>query len=246
MRALLDAEDAHARNEALDLLMTTAMDPSAARPLRQAALEALQDLPSDVRSRVAEAIGTASAQMDAPDPAASSEDDQIWSSAAAGRLPDRPGDLTRAVAASAPGAPLTTLHALVDALREREKAAGAEEGEWRALRGTVHQALAQRGSRVALYDLRETLAEASGPLPVSFLAAVHAIGDGTCVEPLAAAYTKASPDETWWRQQLASACHAVMARERLTRRSAVVKRAAARFPGAAVLFSASAGSAAAQ
>ncbi len=90
---------------------------------------------------------------------------------------------------------------------------------------------------MALYDLRETLAEASGPLPVSFLAAVHALGDSTCLEPLAGAYTNASPDETWWRQQLASACQAVMAREKLTRRSAVVKRAVARFPAAAPIFS---------
>lgn len=246
MRTLLDAEDAHARNEALDVLVATAMDDSAAPPLRQAALESLRDLPSDVRARVAEALGAAAAPDHSPLPTGSPQRDDVWSNALEGRLPDRPADLTGAVAAFARAAPLTTLHALVDALRQREKSGGDEEGGWRALRGAVHHALAQRGSRVALYDLREALAGAAGPLPVSFLAAVHALGDSTCLEPLAAAYTKASPDETWWRQQLASACHDVMAREKLTRRSAVVKRVLARFPGAAVLFSSSTGSAAAQ
>jgi hypothetical protein len=245
MRALLDAEDAHARTEALDLLVTTAMDSSAAPALRQAALEALQDLPSDVRSRVARALGGTTPETEATSQAVPREDDQIWSNAVEGVLPDRPEDLTGAIAAFAPAAPLTTLHALVDALRQRENA-GDEAGGWRALRGAVHQALAQRGSRVALYDLRETLAEAAAPLPVSFLAAIHAAGDSTCVEPLAAAYTKAGPDETWWRQQLAAACHAVLAREKLTRRSAVVKRAIGRFPDAAVLFVSPASSAGGQ
>jgi hypothetical protein len=246
MRALLDAQDAHARNEALDILMATALDASAPPELRQAAFEALRDLPSDVRSRVAEALGSAATPAGAPPPAASSGDEGIWSNALDGRLPDRPDDLTGPLAAFAPAAPLTTLHALVDALRRREKTAGDEEGGWLALRGAVHNAHAQRGSRVALYDLRETLAEAAGPLPVSFLAAVRVLGDSTCVEPLAAAYVNASPDEAWWRQQLASACQAVMLREKLTRRSAVVKRAVTRFPGAALLFSSPRGSAAAQ
>jgi hypothetical protein len=237
MRALLDAEDAHARNEALDILLATAMDGSALPEIRQAALEALRDLPADVRSRVAEALGAAATPAGAPAPEASSGDDGIWADALEGRLPDRPDDLTGALAAYAPAAPLTTLHALVDALRKRENGGGDGESGWRALRGAVHNVLAQRGSRVALYDLRETLAEAAGPLPVSFLAAVRVLGDSTCLEPLAAAYVKASPDEMWWRQQLASACREVMAREKLTRRSAVVKRAAAKFPAAAALFS---------
>jgi hypothetical protein len=238
MRALLDVEDAHARNEALDILLAMAMDSSVLPEIRQAALEALRDLPADVRSRVAEALGAAGTPAYAPPPEPSSGDDAIWADALEGRLPDRPDDLTGALAAFAPAAPLTALHTLVDVLRQREnQTAGDGEGGWRALRGAVHNALAQRGSRVALYDLRETLAEASGPLPVSFLAAVRVLGDSTCLEPLAAAYVKASAHEIWWRQQLASACRAIMAREQLTRRSAVVKRAVARFPAAAALFS---------
>ena len=84
---------------------------------------------------------------------------------------------------------------------------------------------------MALYDLRESLSEASAPLPVSFLSAVHTIGDSSCLEALALAYINAGEAEEWWRQQLASAFRAVMAREKLTRRSAVVKKIVARWPG---------------
>ena len=42
-----------------------------------------------------------------------------------------------------------------------------------AVRGALHQALALRGSRVALYDLRETIERPPAPLPSSFLAALQ-------------------------------------------------------------------------
>jgi hypothetical protein len=95
--------------------------------------------------------------------------------------------------------------------------------------------LALRGSRVALYDLRETLEERSMRLPVSFLTALHALGDASCLEPLASAWDRAGSDRTAdgqrWRQQLATAFRAITQRERITKRHAVMKRIAARWPG---------------
>ena len=154
-----------------------------------------------------------------------------WSAALEGRLPERPSELREAVQSRAAKATLTSLQKLVDALRARESADVAQAADWRALRGSVHQALAVRGSRVALYDLKESLSEARTPLPVSFLSAVHTVGDSSCLEPLAQAYAHAAAPEEWWRQQLASAFRAVMTREKLTRRSAAVKRVLAKWPG---------------
>ena len=131
----------------------------------------------------------------------------------------------------AAAAPLTALHTLVDAIRTREAVAGEQAPEWTALRGSVHQALAVRGSRVALYDLRESLATSTTALPVSFLSAIHTVGDSSCLEPLAQACARAAASEEWWRQQLASAFRAIMLRQKLTWRSAVVKKIVTRWPG---------------
>jgi hypothetical protein len=229
LRGLLDAGPRVA-TEALDALVTVALDGGAPRQLRMAAVEMLRDLPAEVRAGVADVLGPEAA-LEAEGPESPRQAvKSAWTAALDGRLPDRAADLREAVHARAAAAPLTSLQRLVDALKEREGAAGEHGAEWRALRGTVHQALALRGSRVALYDLRESLSAATTPLPVSFLSALHIVGDSTCLEPLAQAYVRARPDEEWWRQQLLSAFRAVMAREKLTDRSAAVKKIAAKWP----------------
>jgi hypothetical protein len=118
-------------------------------------------------------------------------------------------------------------------VREGSMSAGPRRDEWRAARGALHQALALRGSRVAVYDLRETIEEAREPLPVSFLAALHVIGDESCVESLAAAYARTPNDDARWRHQLGAAFRAITRREKITRRHATFKRIAARWPDAA-------------
>ena len=163
--------------------------------------------------------------------------DAVWKDALDGRLPDAPDELRAAVAARSATAPLNSLRTLVDAVRSREREAGddgpARRG-WLTLRGSLHQALAFRGSRVALYDLRETLEDAATPLPTSFLTALHVLADASCLEPLAAAWGAAEPDRTAeglrWRQQLASALRAIAQREKITKRHAVRKKIAARWP----------------
>jgi hypothetical protein len=124
---------------------------------------------------------------------------------------------------------------MIDAVRSREGVVenAAKRAQWQTVRGALHQALALRSSRVAVYDLREALEDARGPLPISFLAALHVVGDESCLEPLAAAYARTPAANARWKVQLAAAFRAIAQRERVTRRHAVLKRIIARWPEAA-------------
>jgi hypothetical protein len=246
LRALLSSTNSTVAAAALDTLVATTLDRHHERRLRLAAFDALQELPDDVRTRVAAALhgdpggglnDVAGVITTAESDAARRRDhDALWKDALDGRLPDAPDELRAVVATRAATAPLNTLRSLVDAVRAPERDAardGARRG-WTALRGSLHQALAFRGSRVALYDLREAIEDAATPLPTSFLTALHVLGDASCLEPLAAAWGAAEPDRSIeglrWRQQLASALRAIAQREKITKRHAVRKKIAARWP----------------
>jgi hypothetical protein len=239
LRGLLDSPHDPASSTALDALVSCALDASAERRVRLAAFDALQDMPEDVRARVAGALDAgAPAGLPRPLPGQTSEVaaiDALWMDVVDGRLPDDPVMLREAVASKGGGTPLSALRRIIDAIRAREAetAAAARKAEWCGVRGALHQALALRGSRIALYDLRETIAAAAAPLPSTFLTAVHAVGDPSCLEALAGAYARAPEAETAWRSQLASAFRAIAKRERVTRRHAAMKRVAARWPRAA-------------
>jgi hypothetical protein len=99
----------------------------------------------------------------------------------------------------------------------------------------LHQHLASRGSRLALYDLREALEGATGPLPVGFLSAAAVIGDTSCLTPLARAWVESGHDDRWWRDHVAEAFGAIVAREALTRRHPALKLILERWPSAGVL-----------
>lgn len=244
LRALLSSTNPTVAAAALDTLVATTLDRRQDRRLRLAAFDALHELPDDVRTRVAAALhadpdgglnDVSSVITTAGNEAARAE--AVWKDALEGRLPDVPDELRAAVATRATSAPLNSLRTLVDAVRSRERDTagdGARRG-WTAVRGSLHQALAFRGSRVALYDLREALEDAATPLPTSFLTALHVVGDASCLEPLAAAWAAAEPDRTTeglrWRQQLASALRAIAQREKITKRHAVMKKIATRWPG---------------
>ena len=244
LRVLLSSTNSTVAAAALDTLVATTLDRHHERRLRLAAFDALQELPDDVRTRVAAAwhgdpggglTDVADVITTAGSEAARAE--AVWKDALEGRLPDAPDELRAAVATRATTTPLNTLRTLVDAVRSQERDAGGDGARrgWTALRGSLHQALAFRGSRVALYDLREALEDAATPLPTSFLTALHVLGDASCLEPLAAAWGAAEPDRTTeglrWRQQLASALRAIAQREKITKRHAVMKKIAARWPG---------------
>jgi hypothetical protein len=233
LRSLLDAHDERTAAAALDALVGAALDPSRERRVRLAAFEALRGMPADVLEPVAAAIRQLTG--DQPADPGQTEVDAVWQDAIDGRLPDDPSLLREAIAARAAAAPLSTLQRMIDACRAREEGASASDRDgWLAARGALHQALALRGSRVALYDLRETLEQAKGPLPPAFATAVHAIGDESCLEGIAAAWSAADgEDHATWRRQLEAAFDAIVKREKITKRSAVLKKIASRWPGMA-------------
>jgi hypothetical protein len=149
-------------------------------------------------------------------------------------LPDDPQGWRRYIATAGASAPLPALHSLVEQAREREGLDPARGTAWRTARAAAHLALAGRGSRLALYDLRESLDGAKEPLPVEFLAALERIGDTSCLEPIASALVAAPADAEWWREHLAHAFRAIVTRERVTSRHAVMKKIARRWPEASL------------
>ena len=98
------------------------------------------------------------------------------------------------------------------------------------MRGAAHLALAHRGSRVAVYDLRESFDRASAPLPADFLAAAARVADESCLEPMARAWS-AAKSEPWWRSRLMETGADVVGRLKLTGRSATLKRLRVKWPG---------------
>lgn len=245
LRGFLTSPQAGHARDALDAIVATALDSARPAASRLAALDALRVLPPDVREAVRKNLSedkdpdvrarAASSMPRGTGQSAPRDDEAMWREAVAGRLPGSPAPLKHALAARRASAPLTDLQHLVDRLRGREQreTVAEQREEWRALRGAVHQALAARNSRLALYDLRDSLLE-PGRLPVAFLAALEEIGDATCLETLAAAYdTSSRSGDAWWREHVATAFRAIVQREGLTRRHTAVKRAMARWPDAA-------------
>jgi hypothetical protein len=223
LRGLLDSRLATTGPDALDALVSTALDTGLERRVRLAAVQALEKVPNGIADKLAKAISD-----ERP-----TEMDAVWKDALDGHLPDDPGLVREALNTRGAHAPLTELRVLVEKIRARETAAsGPPTREWQALRGAVHQALALRGSRVALYDLRESLESATAQLPPSFISAVHALGDRSCLEAIAAAYNQSTPGEDRWRHLLATAFRTIASREKISKRHAVMKRIGARWPGA--------------
>jgi hypothetical protein len=236
IRALLASESPETARDALDALVAAALDRQRDASVRALAIDALRDVPASVRAPLETALA------DDPDPAIRARADAPrprsrghWDEIVTGTLPATPAAMKRVVSSVRGTAKLGELQRAVDLLRmqeQRETDPDARE-EWRAVRGAVHQALAARNSRLALYDLRDSLL-GSERLPVAFLAALEEIGDATCLEPLAAAYDASSrSSDTWWREHVATAFRAIVQREGLTRRHAAMKRVAARWPDAA-------------
>ena len=75
---------------------------------------------------------------------------------------------------------------------------------------------------------------------------VSEIGDKTCLEPIAAAYSRLlgqperrspkprTPEDDWWREHLAIAFRTIAAREKLNERHAITRRLRSRWPDAAI------------
>ena len=195
----------------LEALSALALDRERPSAVRLAALDALSDLPRSIVQPLLEQVPAETAPAAAPqtgDPEAV----RAWL------------DAHGATAA------LSELHAAVVQARDRERGgAGTGGRDWLLVRGTAHAALARRGSRVALYDLREAFDAAQATLPLDFLTALTLVGDSSCLEPMARAWA-AAPRETWWRERLTDAAADIVRRERLTARNAIVKRIRTKWP----------------
>jgi hypothetical protein len=146
------------------------------------------------------------------------------------RLPADPDAVLAALGRAGADAPLSTLHSVLKAVREREAGAGRRGADWLAVRGAIHLVLAKRDSRVALYDVREALESGEHhPLPADFLSALELIGDGTCAEPLARAWMRSAAvtrrDRSGaWRDRLREVFREVLRRERPAARRKIVGR----------------------
>jgi HEAT repeat protein len=195
----------------LDAITAITVDRSRDARVRVAALAALSELPEHLVRPIRD-------QAPPPESAGPSLDDPVH--------------VREWIQAYGAGATLSTLHELITRTREREHAESSSRlrSEWLQARGRAHQALAKRDSLVALYDLRETFESATGALPQSFLSTAAAIGDASCLEPLARAWATAGKDLDW-NHQLSTTAATIMRREKLTGRSAAVKRLRANFPG---------------
>jgi len=223
---------------AVDRLATVLLDRARHEMVRLAALRALQELePATIAPIVASLVDDPSAAIRAeasvkdPRAATGAEDlATLLTRAADGLLPDDPGALRQALSREGADMPLPQLLRIVERVREREGAEPARlRDEWRLARAAAHVALAGRKSRLALYDLRESLDGARTPLPVEFLTALSMIGDVSCLESIAGAHAKAK--DAWWRRHLADAFHTIVQREKLTGRHAVMKKIQKKWPG---------------
>jgi hypothetical protein len=223
LRGLLNAAATDASTGSLDALVETALDRSVERRVRMAAYDALRDMPDDVRARVGDALQhdpdkTISSHL--TDAGRETAAEVVWQDALEGRLCDEPGALREAMQTRVMTAPLNALRRLVDEIvsREGDAAYAPRAREWQAVRGALHQALALRGSRIALYDLRETVSATVEPLPATFLTALHTVGDEESLHAIAAAHGRAGGDERW-RHQLEAAFGAIVKREKLGRKA---------------------------
>jgi hypothetical protein len=219
----------------VDCLTRVALDPARQQEVRLAAIQALSDLEAGTLKPLWKALAQdvnsvvrAQAQAAVSRKRALPRDSQALVEAAArGELSD-PEKLRHAIVHADQSTSLALLHQLVERLRDREMTVPlAKRAKWTATRAAAHVALAARGSRLGLYDLRESL-ESSAALPVECLDALALVGDASCLEAIASAYAKAGKSSdsgtSPWQQHLVSVFRQIAKRERITRKHAVVKR----------------------
>lgn len=241
-RGHLRSTNASVAAKALDLLTRVALDRTRPDILRLSAIDALLELEPRTVAPVLERLRDdpshpVRAAVSRQSSADSRRSGTSRAKEDAGAKADLPHDLEAArafVVARGGSAALPLLHRYLEQAREREAAEGgdARRAGWLGVRAALHQALAARGSRVALYDLRDSFATFTSPLPVGFLAAMAALGDASCLEALAGALSRApTSGHDWWRERLADAFGEIVRREGLTGRHAVMRRIEKRWPG---------------
>ena len=239
---LAEANGASA-DKAFDKLTGLALDASIDSDRRVAACRALEGQPANVVKPILEALSHESAApVQAHAARAKAGATEPIDSLETGELPTDPAVLIAIIREEGADARVTLLRSLIDRVREKERAikSAANRDPWTAARGLLHQHLAARNSRLAVYDLRETLeaaaaATSAAPLPVGFLAAAAAVGDTACLEPLASCWIAAS-DDKWWRDHLAEAFAAIVKRDKITRKHPSIKKIFQKWPAAGQLI----------
>ena len=194
----------------LERISAMAIDAARDARIRIAAVDALSDLPDNLVAPI---------RAQAPPPES------------AGPPLDNPAPAREWVEAHGRSATLATLHDAIKSFRDAENRAetSGERSEWLRARGVAHSTLAVRGSRIALYDARETFSTARSPLPPGFLEAMARMGDGSCLEPLARAWS--ATGDAVWRAQLAETARQIVTRSKLGGRNAVLKGIRANWAG---------------
>jgi hypothetical protein len=214
---------------AFERLTEIALAAGAPAALRVAALRALKEHPAEIVAPVITALGGDSDARVAAETGQPGLDTLVTEG--------RTTEAAALLGARGATVPITVLRRAVDAARQHERADPARAVTWQHLRAELHQALGRQHSRLALYDLKETLEGASAPLPIGFLSAAAAVGDRSCLEPLARAWLAAGAEgDAWWRGQVVQTFAAVAAREGLTRQHATLKKIVARWPASADLI----------
>lgn len=250
MGALLDARDAHTATSALDALTATLLDTSRADVVRLRAFDAIASAPDrsdaydadiveplreqlarDRSAAIREAVSTGTRGREAAVGHAA-KPDAAHLDVLAGELPSDPDVLRQRLAAEGASAPLTVLHRVIERIRGHEATLAPDVADaWRIVRASAHLALAARGSRLAVYDLRETLEALGTQTPVGMLSALQQVGDASVLDAVADAWQQA--DDPWFKGQMVAIFREVTARERITKRHAAMKKLAARLPEAA-------------
>lgn len=216
-----------------DVLTAKALDHMAPDAVRLAALVALEDLGPSALAPLWKALARdASASVRAHVADVKSGRSGEVRSDDTGTLVDDPEKLRRELSLNRAAGSLPDLHSLLQRIRDREESErGPQREAWTRARGAAHVALARRGSRLGMYDLREALERSTAPLPIEFMTALSLIGDATCVEAIAAAYAHvARRGDDWWSDHLADTFRAIVKREKLTARHAVMKKIQKRWP----------------
>jgi len=200
--------------DALEALTVVTLDRGRDGAVRLAALDALSDLPPHLVApiRATSALETS----DTP--------------------PDDPTRALAWLASRGANTSLSGIHEALGAARDAERLAAtdARRDDWQRVRGAAHLVLARRGSRLALYDLRDTLGGATRPVPLDFLTALSAVGDDTCLEPLARAWSLTTT-EPWWQARLVETAADIVGRCGISGRHAAIKRLREKWPAFPVL-----------
>ncbi|MGE3841803.1 MAG: hypothetical protein AB7I50_09465 [Vicinamibacterales bacterium] len=179
---------------ALQALLATASAASERPAVARVALAALSDLPAPILEPLRQAtpaFHTETATATSGDEDESQRLLRQWIESASA---SEPVELIRlALEACSRSAPLSLLHAVVERARKLERGQPPVEADaWRNLRGLAHQALGARGSRVALYDLRETMGAQPNHLTIGMLGALSALADRSDLDGVAAAWATAT------------------------------------------------------